>query len=70
VEAALRTRDYARVRIGVGAAPPDTALADWVLSPFDDADEARVLELLPTVTAALRAWLGEGVEAAASRFNR
>jgi PTH1 family peptidyl-tRNA hydrolase len=70
VEAALRTRDYARLRIGVGVAPPDADLAAWVLSGFDDDDARRILALLPDVTDALQVWLEHGVEAAANRLNR
>jgi peptidyl-tRNA hydrolase, PTH1 family len=70
VEASLRTRDYARLRVGVGVAPPDADLADWVLSPFDEADEQRVVALLPHLVDAVRVWVADGAEAAANRFNR
>jgi len=70
VESTLRTREYARLRIGVGPAPDDVELADWVLAPFGPEEEARVIELLPIVVDAARTWIREGVDAAANRFNR
>lgn len=70
IEAALQTQEYARLRIGVGAPPPGADLAGWVLSMFEEADEQRVVELLPHLVAAVRAWIEDGAESAASRFNR
>lgn len=70
VEAALGTRDYARLRIGVGSPPGDVDLADWVLSPFDEESEDAILALMPDLVSAVRTWMDEGVEAAMSRYNR
>jgi PTH1 family peptidyl-tRNA hydrolase len=70
IEATLRSQDYARLRIGVGAPPPDVDLADWVLAPFSREEEAQVRELAATLPEALRVWLEEGAEAAGNRFNR
>jgi PTH1 family peptidyl-tRNA hydrolase len=70
VEAVLRSREYPRLRVGVGQLPPGTDLADWVLSPFEPQDEESVRGLLPDLVAAIELWLVEGVEAAANRFNR
>jgi peptidyl-tRNA hydrolase, PTH1 family len=70
VEAALGTRDYARLRVCVGSAPAGANLADWVLSPFEPPDEEQVVALLPDLVDAVRAWIGQGVDAAASRYNR
>ena len=43
----LGTRDYARLRIGVGAAPPRRDLADWVLSSPPLEERRAILELFP-----------------------
>lgn len=70
IEAALGTQEYARLRVGVGSAPPGVGLADWVLSPFEPEDEEAVLALFPELVDAVRLWMDQGIEAAMSRYNR
>lgn len=70
VETVLRTRDYARLRLGVGGAPPDVDLADWVLAPFPREDEERVRSLLPALVDGMQVWLQEGIDAAMQQCNR
>lgn len=69
VEAVLGTRDYARLRIGVGPVPQGADLADFVLSAMGAADEETVLERLGSAAEGVRTWLEEGIEAAMSRHN-
>lgn len=69
VEAVLRTREFPRLRIGVGRCPQGTDLADWVLSEMPSEDEDAVTALLPELTTAVECWIDEGTEAAMSRFN-
>ena len=70
IEATLGTRDYARLRIGVGVKPAGEDLADWVLSPLPGADEEVITGLLPDLTGAVETWIDEGLDAARRRFNR
>ena len=70
VSGALRTNEYPRLRIGVGRAPEDVDLVDWVLSPMPEEEEEVVVGLLPELTRAVEVWLEEGTEAAMNRFNR
>ncbi|MFQ5689942.1 MAG: aminoacyl-tRNA hydrolase [Gemmatimonadota bacterium] len=71
LESAAGTREYARLRIGVGR-PPDARidLAAWVLSAMPPAEEDRVLDAFPPAVEAVECWLEEGIEAAMDRFNR
>jgi PTH1 family peptidyl-tRNA hydrolase len=69
IEGALGTRDYPRLRIGVGAPPLGFDLVDWVLSPMPAQDEEKVLERFPLLVEGVRLWLDEGIEAAQRRLN-
>jgi PTH1 family peptidyl-tRNA hydrolase len=74
VEHALGSRDYARLRIGVGPAEERKGiykdLADFVLSPFARDEREDVLSLLPALTATTETWLRDGVEKAMNLYNR
>jgi PTH1 family peptidyl-tRNA hydrolase len=69
VEEALGTRDYARLRIGVGHAAAE-ALREHVLDEFTDDDERAVEEAVARAAEAVEAWLDGGILAAMNRFNR
>ena len=69
VELALGSRDYARLRIGVGAAEAPE-LRDHVLET-PEGEEREALERAADAAAdAVECWLGEGILAAMNRFNR
>ena len=69
VEQALGTKTYPRLRIGVGAKPPQWDLADWVLSPMPKADAAAVRERFPDCIDGIRLWMEQGIEPAMNRYN-
>ncbi|MGQ0765702.1 MAG: aminoacyl-tRNA hydrolase [Gemmatimonadota bacterium] len=74
VEGALESREYARLRVGIG--PPDEErerygdLADFVLDPFTKSERAVVNELLPLLQQVVESWIRDGVLAAMNAYNR
>jgi PTH1 family peptidyl-tRNA hydrolase len=71
VEGVLQRQDYARLRIGVGPAPPDLDdLADFVLDMFTPEERDTINELLDPMSEAVETWLQDGIEVAMNRFNR
>ena len=74
VEQALGSREYARLRIGVGPSEERKGiykdLADFVLAPFARDERDDVLVLLPSLTGAVETWLKDGVEKAMNLHNR
>jgi len=74
VEQALGSREYARLRIGVGPSEERKGiykdLADFVLAPFARDERDDVLALLPPLTATVETWLQEGVVKAMNLHNR
>jgi peptidyl-tRNA hydrolase, PTH1 family len=71
IEGVLQRQDYARLRIGVGPAPPGLDdLADFVLDEFSSEERGTINELLDPMSEAVEAWVQEGIEVAMNRFNR
>lgn len=69
VEAALRSQDYARLRIGVGGRPDGVELADWVLASFDPDEAAIVRAQLPKLVDVVGTWVRAGVDEASRRLG-
>jgi peptidyl-tRNA hydrolase, PTH1 family len=69
IERALGTQDYPRLRLGVGSAPPEIELSDWVLSPPSPDDRARMESRFPELAEGVIVWMSEGIEAAMNRCN-
>lgn len=69
VEAALGTRDYPRLRLGVGTKPAGADLAKWVLAAPSRADRERIVEQFDDLVAGLEVWLDAGLDAAMNRIN-
>ncbi len=70
VEAHLATREYPRLRIGIGREAGDQReITDYVLAQFSKT-EAKLLEkVLVRACDQIECWLKEGIGAAMNRFN-
>ena len=64
------TGDFPRVRVGMGAPPPQWDLADWVLSKFQTEEERKIAfdAYLLAADAAI-CWAEHGIDTAMNRFN-
>ena len=74
ISGALRTDDWARIRIGVGPdAAPESAFRrgkDYLLTPLRKADLATLGEVLDRVGRAVEVVAAQGLKAAMNEFNR
>lgn len=75
VEAALGSRNYARLRIGIHPEQPERRasrgeLADFVLSPFGKTERETVLALMSRFTDAAETWIRAGIGPAMNIHNR
>lgn len=71
IEGALQRQDYPRLRIGVGAKPPEIDdLADWVLSDFAPEERDALEAVLDPMAEAVECWLAEGIERAMTQYNQ
>jgi PTH1 family peptidyl-tRNA hydrolase len=70
VEAALGTHDFARLRIGVGAAESSAVLREHVLDEFSPEERPLVDETVLRAADVVECWVAEGLRAAMNRFNR
>ena len=74
IEGALGSRDYARLRVGIG--PParrggqKADLAKFVLAPLSRAERAVIDELRQDLAEAIETWVREGIDKTMNVFNR
>ena len=60
---------FPRVRLGVGAVPPERELVDWVLSVFRNEDAEEILRAAQRAADAVECVILHGVERAMNQFN-
>lgn len=65
----LHSREFSRLRVGVGAPSDPERQVDFVLGRFSRAEAKIMEEAAERAVAALETWLREGIEAAMNRFN-
>ena len=65
------TGDFPRVRIGMGAPPPEWDLADWVLSKYaDEAARKTAFDAYMLAAEAALCWAEHGIDLAMNRHNK
>jgi PTH1 family peptidyl-tRNA hydrolase len=67
---ALRTKDFSRVRLGVGRPPGRKEAADHVLDTFAKREREDVELLIEDAADAVLTLIHEGLATAQDRFNR
>lgn len=65
----LGSQDFPRVRVGVGAPPPEMDMVNYVLSRFLSDERALMQDAVKRAAAAVETWVSEGTEAAMNRWN-
>ncbi len=66
---ALRTDGVPRLRLGIGRPPAGIEVAEFVLTPFEPAEEKLAAELVGRGATAVELWYELGTERAMSRVN-
>ena len=61
---------FARLRVGIGPAPPVDQHVEFVLSTFSKEEQPLVEQAIRRAADAAECWVTEGLEAAMNRFNR
>jgi PTH1 family peptidyl-tRNA hydrolase len=63
------TDRFARIRIGVGAAPEGWDLADWVLSKLNEEEQRIILPAIEKTAQAALCFTEKGIDITMNRFN-
>ncbi len=70
IEQRLGTRDYARLRIGIGRQEAARQITGHVLGKFNSTETASVDTVLNAASEQVETWLEAGIQQALSQFNR
>ena len=63
--------DFPRVRVGMGAPPPQWDLADWVLGKFPDAEARKIaFDAYMLAADAALCWAEHGIALTMNRYNK
>ena len=65
----LGTENFPRIRLGVGAPPPEYDVKDWVLSTFRDRDAEEISAAAEKASQAIEAYITSGPEKTMNQYN-
>ncbi len=69
IEQHLGTREYARLRVGIGRQPGAREITGYVLGRFGSTEAALVDKVFKVATGQAETWLDAGIQKAMSLFN-
>jgi PTH1 family peptidyl-tRNA hydrolase len=69
IEQHLATREFARLRIGIGRADGAREITNFVLGKFDPSESAVLEKVLERAAKQVETWLAAGIEKAMNQFN-
>jgi PTH1 family peptidyl-tRNA hydrolase len=69
IEQHLGSREFARLRIGIGRKDGAREIADYVLGRFGAGDAALMKKVLARAADQVECWLAGGIQKAMSQFN-
>jgi PTH1 family peptidyl-tRNA hydrolase len=69
IEQHLGTRDYARLRIGIGRQAGERQISGHVLGRFDSTEAAMMDKVLMVAADQAECWLDAGIQKAMNQFN-
>lgn len=69
IEQSLRSRDFARLRMGCGPLPEGADLSDYVLEDFAADEMPAVHDMVDKAADAFECWVHEGPQTTMGRFN-
>ena len=69
VEQHLGSREFARLRLGIGRRDGAREITDYVLSRFDRTEAALMEKVLDRAAGQAECWLSDGIQKAMNRFN-
>ena len=69
IEQHLGTRDYARLRIGIGRQQGAREITNYVLGRFNSTESALMDKVLNVAADQLECWMESGIQKAMSQFN-
>ena len=69
IEQHLGTRDFARLRIGIGRKDGARQITNYVLGKFEPAEQELLAKILERAANQVECWLAAGLQKAMSQFN-
>jgi PTH1 family peptidyl-tRNA hydrolase len=69
IEQHLASREFARLRIGIGRADGAREITNFVLGKFDPSESAVLEKVLERAAHQVETWLAAGIEKAMNQFN-